>query len=288
MKGELILKSFSMYVKEELSQLSNLNKKNLVNAELQGYLLTTSSNSFSTQSEYNINRFSKLLTNVGEYNFNIQIKGDTYTITTKKKVKENSEKANLEEFVNSEDEIKSLVRGAFLGTGTITDPKINYHLEMIFDKKENAEIIKNYLNQFDIQSNIIFRNKKYVVYIENGESISNFLAFIGANQSMLKFEELRVLKDVRNNINRKVNCETANINKITNSAVKQIDDIKLLKSKHKFNELSDKQKEIANLRLKNPELSLQELGKKAKPQISKSGVNHRLQEIHIKAEELRK
>lgn len=200
-------------------------------------------------------------------------------------VKEELEKKNKQ--LKTLDGDRLLVRKSFVKNGTITNPKLNYHLEIICDSKEKADNICKILNENEIPSKIIFRTKKYVVYIESGDSISKFLAFIGANKSMLKFEEVRVFKEVRNNVNRKVNSETSNINKIANSSVKQIEDINLLKSKKKFDSLTEKEKEIANLRLKNPEASLQELGKMVKPEISKSGVNHRIQDIHSKAEKLR-
>lgn len=274
------MESFSAKVKKELSQLNNLNQKDLVKAELEGYLSTATSNTFSTQNEYNINRFSKLLTNIGEDNFQISIKGKTYTVKTKNKVEISNE-------IKTQEQIKSLVRGAFLGTGIITDPKRNYHLEILFDDQNNADLIANFLNQNEIETSMIKRKNKYVLYIENGESISNFLAFIGANKSVLEYEDLRVFKEVSNNVNRKVNCETANINKLIQSSVKQIDDIKYLKSVGEFENLSLKDKEIANLRLKNPNLSLEELGKLATPQLSKSGVSHRIANIQKRVKELK-
>ena len=127
------------------------------------------------------------------------------------------------------------------------------------------------------------RENKYIVYIEEGESISNFLAYIGANKSVLKFENTRVIKEVRNKVNRLVNCETANLNKTINTSVKQIEDIKYLKQIKKFNELTEKEQELANLRIENPNASLQELGEMLDIKLSKSGVNHRLASIMKKA-----
>ena len=147
--------------------------------------------------------------------------------------------------------------------------------------------MKEIIDKQNITSKIINREKKYVLYIEDGEMISEFLAFIGANKSVLNFENERVLKNVRNNVNRLVNCETANLSKIVTSSVKQIEDIKYIKSKKKFNNLSEKEQEIANLRIKNPNMSLQNLGKMLNPPISKSGVKHRLEGIQNFAEELR-
>ena len=124
--------------------------------------------------------------------------------------------------------------------------------------------------------------------MKDGEDIANFLAFIGANKAVLNFEDIRVLRDIRNNVNRIVNCETANLNKVIKTSVKQIEDIKLIKKKNKFNNLSEKEKELAELRIKNPDATLTELGKMLKKPIGKSGVNHRLKAISELAEELRK
>jgi len=123
------------------------------------------------------------------------------------------------------------------------------------------------------------RKSGYSLYLKEGEEISKFLAFVGANSAVLKFEEIRVLRDMKNNINRKVNCETANLSKTINAAVKQIEAIKNIQKKGKFESLSDNLKEIAILRLENPDASLIELGQMLKEPIGKSGVNHRLKQL---------
>ncbi len=269
--------SFSSNVKEELSKLSTLKDKQSVKAELIGYLITNNINidkkniRFSTESEYNINRFSKLLSNLNIMNHEIDIQGKIYTISLKKI--DFGEIVNLEDenlilkdniYVNKqlEDEIciKSIVRGAFLGGGSINNPENKYHLEMAFSLKENAEYIADILKGYEIECKILNKSHCYSLYSKEGETISNLLAFIGASSSVLKFEEIRVVRDMRNNVNRIVNCETANLNKIINASLKQIEDIKLIKEKNKFKNLSKNLQEIANLRLKNPEASLIELG----------------------------
>ena len=275
------MESFSRKVKEELSKLNNLSNKNLVKFELQGYLLTSNSNKFTTENEYNINRFSKLLSNSGLDDFKIEMQGNKFCITTKKKIE-------IDKEINDVEEAKAIVRGSFMGAGSITNPKSKYHLEIVFQTEENALKVNHILNHFEINSKVIKRAKNYIIYLKDGEEISNFLAFIGANSSVLKFEENRVIRDVRNNVNRIVNCETANLNKVIKTSVKQIEDIKLIKKCNKFNELSEGEKELANLRLNNPESSLTELGKMLNNPISKSGVNHRMKSIQEKAEELRK
>ena len=272
--------SFSAKIKKELSQINNLNNKKLVKAELDGYLLTTSSNKFTTENQYNINRFSKLLENLGENDYKIEMQGRNFCITTKRKIKESEEE-------KTEEENKALVRGAFMSSGSVTNPKNIYHLEIVFQTEKNAKKVKNILVDSNIESKILKREKSYILYIKDGEKISEFLAFIGANKSVLDFEDERVLKDMRNKVNRLVNCETANLNKTITTSVKQIEDIKLIKSKKAFDKLTDKEKELANLRLENPDATLSELGNLLTNPISKSGVNHRMEEIKKLADELR-
>lgn len=180
------------------------------------------------------------------------------------------------------------IREAFIKSGSMSNPNKKYHLEITFKTKKKAEEMKQLLENFNIHARIIKREKEYMLYIKEGEEISNFLALIGANTSVIKFEEVRVLKETRNDINRLVNCETANLNKTINAAVKQIEDIKLIKRKHQFNSLPENLQEIANLRIENPDVSLIELGKMLSEPIGKSGVNHRLKKLSSIAEELRK
>lgn len=275
------MNTFSSQIKKELSELSNLANKDIVKAELKGYWLTNDSTEFVTESKYNINRFGKLLSNVYINDYKINLKGNNFQIKTKRNYPD--EFSSYE--INSEniEELKGILRGAFMGSGTITDPQNRYHLEMLFDKMKNAKYINQLLLNFEIKSNVMKRENKYIVYIEEGESISNFLAYIGANKSVLKFENTRVIKEVRNKVNRLVNCETANLNKTINTSVKQIEDIKYLKQVKKFNELTEKEQELANLRMENPNASLTELGEMLDIKLSKSGVNHRLASISKKA-----
>jgi len=180
------------------------------------------------------------------------------------------------------------IREAFIKSGSMNDPNKKYHLEIMFKTKKKAEEMKTLLNNFNINAKIIKREKDYMLYLKDGEEISEFLALIGANSSVIKFEEIRVLKETRNDINRLVNCETANLNKTINAAVKQIEDIKLIKKKRKFSNLPENLQEIAELRIANPDVSLVELGKMLSEPIGKSGVNHRLKKLSAIAEDLRK
>lgn len=291
--------SFSKSIKEELSKISNLSNKDVVKAELLGYLITNNislkSNKikYSTESEYNINRFAKLLNNLNISKYEIDIQGKVFTINVKEKIEFDELdyidaklilNNNIIEFCNSEILEKALIRGSFLGSGSINNPERIYHLEVIYSNEQNLEYVLNILKKYNIQ----MKKLNNTLYLKEGEEISKFLAFIGANSSVLKFEEIRVIRDMRNNVNRLVNCETANLNKTINAALKQIDDINLIKKMKKFNELPDNVQEVANLRLENPEISLVELGKMLTNPVGKSGVNYRFKVISELAEELRK
>ena len=291
--------SFSKSIKEELSKTSNLANKELVRAEFIGYLITNNIDinnnkiKYSTESEYNINRFAKLLNNLNLSKYEIDIQGKIFTITLKEKIKFNEISIvdskiqlneNIKSFCNNEVLEKALIRGSFLGSGSINNPEKIYHLEVIYSCEENVDYVIDILKKYDI----IMKKLNNTGYIKDGEKISEFLAFIGANSSVLKFEEIRVLRDMRNNVNRLVNCETANLNKTINAALKQIDDIKFIKNMKKFNELPKNVQEVANLRLENPDLPLAELGKMLSSPVGKSGVNYRLKVISNFADELRK
>ena len=179
------------------------------------------------------------------------------------------------------------IREAFIKSGFINSPDKDYHLEISFKTKKKAEKIKLLLEQCGIGNvGITKKGSGTILYIKDGESISSFLALIGANNAVLRFEETRVIKETRNNINRIVNCETANLNKTIDAAVEQIRAINLLKKKHKFHLLSDSLQEIAGIRIKNPDASYEELGKMLKKPIGKSGVSHRLNKIIEKAKEI--
>lgn len=291
--------SFSKNVKEELSKISNLANKEVVKAELMGYLITNNINvknnkiKYSTESEYNINRFAKLLNNINISKYKIDIQGKVFSISVNEKIelegidyRDNKAVLNekLSQFCNNEVLEKSLVRGSFLGSGSLNNPEKIYHLEIILNCEENVEKISEILKKYDIK----MKKLNNTLYLKDGEEISKFLAFIGANSAVLKFEEIRVIRDMRNNVNRLVNCETANLNKTINAALKQIEDIKFIKKMKRFNELPENVREVADLRLEYPEISLIELGKLLSNPVGKSGVNYRLKVISNFAEELRK
>ena len=162
-----------------------------------------------------------------------------------------------------------------MGAGSINNPEKKYHIEC---KVMEINIAKNIVDVMKA-NDIYFKQRDKIMYMKDGEEISKFLAFIGAAKSVMKFEEIRVERHMNNKVNRLVNCETANLNKVLNASVEQVNAIKKLKENGKFEKLDDGLKEIANLRLENPDMSLVELGKKLSSPIGKSGVNYRLKKI---------
>ena len=226
-----------------------------------------------TENEYNINRLNKLLNKL-KVSYDIKMQGRNFYLSFKK---DDIEFGSLN-FENVDIQ-KGIVRGAFLGSGSITEPNARYHLEIRFESEEKrCELIK-IIEKFKIEVKLLNRKHSYSIYIKDGEEISKFLALIGASSSVLKYEDIRVLKETKNNVNRKVNCETANINKTISASVVQIEAIQKLKRKKKFNQLPLNLREIANLRLENPDATLVELGQMLSEPIGKSGVNHRLKKI---------
>lgn len=271
--------SFSTEIKKELSEINNLARKEEVKYELMGYLSSNNivqdsrKTRFSTESEYNINRFAKLLKNVNINDYKIEIQGKVYTITIKNKDFAGYEK--LQELDKDEALVKAYIRGIFLGSGSVNNPNNKYHLEIKFNDENSVSKISECLESY----NIIVKTMKNSIYIKDGEEISKFLAFIGANKSVLNFEEIRVQREMNNRVNRLVNCKTANLNKILNASVEQINAIKKLKESGKYSKIDENLKELAELRLEYPDMPLSELGNKLKTPIGKSGVNYRMKKI---------
>ena len=182
---------------------------------------------------------------------------------------------------------RAFIRGAFLASGSISDPEKFYHLEIVCSTMPKAIQLQEIIRSFDIEAKIVLRKKYYVVYIKEGAQIVDILNVMEAHVSLMNLENVRILKDMRNSVNRQVNCETANINKTVSAAVKQIEDIRYIQQTVGFDDLSEGLSEIATLRLEYPEATLKELGMLLTPQVGKSGVNHRLRKLSSLAEELR-
>ena len=182
---------------------------------------------------------------------------------------------------------RAFVRGLFLACGSVTDPVRGYHLEMVPGTLGKAKEVLRLLNAFEIEAKIVERKKNYIVYVKEGSRIVDLLNVMEAHVALMEFENVRILKEMRNSINRQVNCETANIKKTVSAAARQIEDIQYIKDTSGFGTLPKGLAEIANLRLEHAEVSLKELGEMLNPPIGKSGVNHRLRKLSEIAEDMR-
>ena len=270
--------SFSKQVKEELSKLNNLTNKEELKYEFFGYLSSdniTEQNGYikySTENDYNIDRFSKIIRNIGIEDFDINVNGKIFCVEFSNQIKENRID---EEILKNRSLLQAFMRGLFMGAGSINNPESKYHLECGIRKIENIINIVQLMKE----NGINMKQRENTIYIKEGEEISKFLAFIGAVKSVLKFEEIRVERHMNNKVNRLVNCKTANLNKVLNASVEQVEAIRKLKQSGKFEKLDETLKEIAEVRLQNPDMPLVELGQKLSNPIGKSGVNYRLKKI---------
>lgn len=309
--------SFSSELKEELSKISNHNNECCKMAELAGYLITncnvvkengefilkmTTENSSAIKRVYNA--FKKIygiepITNVTRETTDNGMLFELYVSDKKdlQKIFENSLiniDANLQIVIDDKGKIKekeccmkAFLRGVFLGTGSIATPENANHLEIVLNNVENANFINSILHELGVNAKIIKRKKSTVLYLKDAEEISKFLVIIGSNISVLSYEQTRVMKEYRNDINRKINCEVANMDKVATAASNQLNDIMLIKSKNEFIKLSKELQDVALLREKNPEASLEKIGEMLEPRLSKAGVSHRFKKIKQIADELR-
>ncbi|RDU22717.1 DNA-binding protein WhiA [Anaerosacchariphilus polymeriproducens] len=312
--------SFSSQVKDELSrQISKARHCQI--AEIAAIISLCGKVQISVEDEYRIQMFTENVAIARKYftllkktfNINTEIsirrnnylnKSRTYILTVKnhdeaimvlqavKLLGDNSEIKEEMSLVNNLVIQKSccrraFIRGAFLATGSISDPEKFYHFEIVCATIEKAEQLQEIINSFQMDAKIVQRKKYYVVYLKEGAQIVDILNVMEAHIALMELENVRILKEMRNTVNRKVNCETANINKTVNAAVKQIQDIRLLEEKIGFDGIPDGLKAIAELRLEFPEATLKELGGMLNPPVGKSGVNHRLRKLSDLAEEFR-
>lgn len=182
---------------------------------------------------------------------------------------------------------RAFIRGAFLAAGSVSDPEKSYHLEIVCASEEKAGQLCELLISYRIDAKIVMRKKHYVVYVKEGAQIVEILGLIGAHVSLMQLENVRIVKEMRNSVNRKVNCETANLNKTVSAAVRQLEDIRYIDSRIGLQKLNSSLEVIARLRLEHPDASLKELGDMLNPPVGKSGVNHRLRKLSLIAEHLR-
>lgn len=193
------------------------------------------------------------------------------------------------EIMGNKQKMRSYLRGAFMATGSINNPETSrYHLEIYSVYESHNQDVCKMLNYYDLNARTLERRNGYISYLKGAEYIANFLTLIGATNSMLKFEDVRIVRDMRNSVNRLVNCETANMNKTIGAATKQVQNIQLIEDRVGLSALPDKLQEIAELRLAHPEISLKELGEMIPTgAISKSGINHRIRKINEFADKLK-
>lgn len=194
-----------------------------------------------------------------------------------------------DEVMMNTQKVKSYLRGAFLAGGSVNNPETSrYHLEIHSSYEEHNDDICQMMNQFDMNARTLERRNGYITYLKEAEKIADFLALIGATSGMLKFEDVRIIRDMRNSVNRLVNCENANLNKTIDAASKQIESIKFIDEMIGLDKIPTKLREIALVRLEYPEVTLKELGEMIPSgTISKSGINHRLRKLNEMAENLR-
>ncbi len=183
---------------------------------------------------------------------------------------------------------RAYLRGAFMAGGSVNNPEgSSYHLEIASMYEEHCQSLVDLANEFNLNARCIERKKGFIFYLKEGEKIIELLNIIGAHQALFKFEDVRIMRDMRNSVNRIVNCETANLNKTIGAAVRQIDNIRFLQKKIGLENLPEKLREVAEIRLAHPEINLKEVGEMLKGTVSKSGVNHRLRKLDIMAEKIR-
>lgn len=181
---------------------------------------------------------------------------------------------------------RAFIRGAFMAAGSISDPNKSYHFEIVCHTMEQAMQLQQLMGNFDADAKIVERKERFVLYLKEGSQIVDMLNVMEAYVALMQLENVRILKEMRNSVNRKVNCETANINKTVNAAVKQLEDIRKIQSVIGFDDLPGPLAEMAQVRLEHPEATLKELGTFLDPPVGKSGVNHRLRKLAEMAENL--
>lgn len=181
---------------------------------------------------------------------------------------------------------RSYVKGVFLGCGSISDPEKGYHLEFVNNSEQHAQDFSKLLTNYNLKVRIVVRKNYFVNYLKESEQIVDVLNIIGAYSALLEVENIRIVKEMRNNINRVINCESANLTKTIDASLKQIDNINIIKNAVGLDKLPAPLLEVALIRLDNPDISLKELGEMLNPPISKSGVNHRFKKIEEIAEKI--
>ena len=306
--------SYTVSIKEEISQSKNTKSELL--AELSGYIRNNGTNSkdiitMTTENKFTVDRivesFKRLYTITPKVevieNLNFS-KKDLYQITIDKNVLEILKDLGIYDnnkylktvsnyIVGANEEIRAYLRGVFIATGSINDPKKSrYHMELLISKPEEAVFVQKLLNIFELNAKILNRDKGYMIYIKEAEKISDFIKILGANKAVMYYENVRIYRDQKNKTNRLNNMEQANMDKIIQTASEQIREIEVIEENDGLMLLDDKVREVLEYRKKYPEASLKELAEiisiETNKSITKSGLNHRLRKIKDLAENFEK
>ena len=306
--------SYTVTIKEEIVKIESTESELI--AELSGYIRNNSIISkdkitMTTENNFIVERITNSIKDIfditpkvkeiGNLNFSkntlyeITIKDELTKILKTLGIKEDNKYIDTvpEYIVGANEEIRGYLRGVFLGSGSINDPKKSrYHMELLINKPEESVFVQKLLNIFDLNAKILNRDKGYMIYIKEAEKISDFLKILGANKAVMYYEDVRVYRDKKNKTNRLNNCEQANMDKIIENATSQLEDIEIIEENEGVVLLDDKVKEALEYRKKYPETSLKELAEiislETNKPITKSGLNHRLKKLKDLADKFRK
>lgn len=307
--------SYTVTIKEEITKIESTKSERI--AELSGYIRNNSiiSNNkitMTTENNFIVERITESIKNIFDINPQIKIienlnfsKNSLYQITIKDEVPNILKSLGIKDendkyldtvpnyIVGANEEIRGYLRGVFLSSGSINDPKKSrYHMELLISEPEESIFVQKLLNIFDLNAKILNRDKGYMIYIKEAEKISDFLKILSANKAVMYYEDVRVYRDKKNKTNRLNNCEQANMDKIIENATSQLEDIEIIEANEGLVLLDDKVKEALEYRRKYPEASLKELAEiislETNKPITKSGLNHRLKKIKDLADKFRK
>ena len=286
--------SFSSKVKEELSKDCN-NPRHCCIAETAAIISMCGKVIFDEKDRVRIEIHTENVTVARKY-FTLLKK--TYNIDTDVKISEEQMRSVIDKIGDLSEPVSPLLiknsccqraflRGAFLCIGSMSDPQKSYHLEFVCTDEDKARQLQSVIQGFDIEAKIVLRKKYYVVYLKEGSGIVDILNVCEAPVALMKLENLRIVKEMRNSVNRRVNCETANITKTVTAATRQIEDIIYIRDHYGLENLPEPLGQMAEVRLENPDAPLKELGEYLDPPVGKSGVNHRLRKLSELADRIR-
>lgn len=307
--------SYTIEIKKEISEIKGTNSEMI--AELSGFIrnnayLNNNTLYLTTENEFTIERLTSFFKKLYEVELNVEVKDNLnfnkknlYLLSTNLKVdlilkdigyydnNNNYLETPPTYIVGANEEIRAYLRGTFLCTGSINNPKTSrYHMELLISKPNEAVFIQKLLNIFDLNAKILNREKGYMIYIKEAEKISDYIRILGANRAVLFFEDARIYREKKNQTNRLNNCEQANMDKVFLTAEKQLEQIKIIEESDSYELLDDRTKQAFDYRKKYPESSLKELSEiitlETGKSITKSGLNHRFRKIKELAKQLEK